>query len=134
MSQLHEKHGWILYHYYNPELLDTEDIAMDTVEDTVLSESQIEETTGSGWMFYHHYNPDLLKSIQRIITGDKLEDVVDSLLEDEPVEESAAKLAGAAGIGAATALGASHIVRGKLRQRKMRKLAQKRWAKQKSKE
>lgn len=40
-----------------------------------------EGTSGSAWMFYHHYNPDLLQAIQHVIAGDKLEHVINGLLE-----------------------------------------------------
>jgi hypothetical protein len=60
-----------------------------------------EGVSGSAWMFYNHYNPDLLNAIQKVIVGEHVENIVNSLLEDKALCEGSCSqcLAGTCSVG-----------------------------------
>jgi len=47
--------------------------------DAYIKDNLDEAISGSAWMFYNHYNPDLLNALQRVLIGEKVDDVVNSM-------------------------------------------------------
>ncbi len=97
--------AWMFHNHYNQNLPDYEEGKNDALAQEEKRRRAInpwlgskphelhedvedldEGTSGSAWMFYHHYNPDLLKAMNKLIVGNKIEDVVDELLEKDNVE------------------------------------------------
>lgn len=114
--------GWLHYYHHNQDLEDSEydpEANLRAEEDRrrainpflggkphTLSEGLEEAVSGSAWMFYNHYNPELTQALQQILVGERVEDVVNTLVEVSDKERSRRKIGAGTGAIVGGGLGA----------------------------
>jgi hypothetical protein len=95
--------AWMFYNHHNQDLADSEEkedpaVAEEiarrrainpwlggdphTIQEGIDEDASLEEASGSAWMFYNHYNPELLKAVQQVLVGEKVEDIIDKMLQE----------------------------------------------------
>lgn len=79
--------AWMHYYHYNPKLRNMMEESKSLLKESSGTSPTHTSVSGSAWMFYNHYNPHLLSSLQRLLTGENVESVIDSLVEMGEDEE-----------------------------------------------